>query len=150
MKLHRSGRDACRHLREHRERAYHAGGRSRKLRSTGERRDRRGTHRGRPGGAHNTSGSLDVRDSRLPEFHCHSVSGRLAIETPLSGRQYHLHTVSGSVRVQIPPDTGVTVQMKSVSGDVTCDLPAQIVKSGRRSWQGVINGGGATKLTCTR
>jgi hypothetical protein len=35
------------------------------------------------------------------------------------------------------------VTLKTLSGDVRSELPADIIKAGRRNWQGRINGGGA-------
>jgi hypothetical protein len=91
-----------------------------------------------------TSGSVVVRESNLSEFNCHSVSGNLTIDTPLTpGHHYLAHTVSGDLRLLIPPETGATVQMQTVSGRVVSDVPAEIMRSGRRNWQGRINGGGA-------
>lgn len=94
---------------------------------------------------HTTSGGTQIRESQLDGFTLHTVSGGAVLETPLTpGAHYYAKTVSGSVRVVVPANTGVTVQMKSVSGSVHTDLPAEITRSGRRSWQGRINGGGAT------
>jgi DUF4097 and DUF4098 domain-containing protein YvlB len=91
-----------------------------------------------------TSGDARVRDSRLEHFNLNSVSGDFIVDTPLStGQHYLAKTVSGDLRLLVPSGTGATVQMKTVSGDVVSDLPAEIIKSSRRSWQGRINGGGA-------
>jgi len=92
-----------------------------------------------------TSGDADIRDSTLPHFNINTVSGDFSIETPLApASQYLGKTVSGDLHVIVPPGTGATVQMKSVSGDAVSELPADIIKSGRRHWQGRINGGGAS------
>jgi DUF4097 and DUF4098 domain-containing protein YvlB len=94
---------------------------------------------------HTTSGDARIEDASLRDFNLHSVSGDFSIETPLvSGEHYYAHTVSGDLLLAVPDGTGVTVQMRSVSGDVTSDFrDAEIIKSGRRHWQGRINGGGA-------
>ena len=92
-----------------------------------------------------TSGDTNVRDSVLHHFNLNSVSGDFAIESPLTvGQHYLAKTVSGNVRLLVPADVRATVQMKTVSGDVAPDLPAEVIKTGRRHWQGRINGGGAT------
>jgi hypothetical protein len=91
-----------------------------------------------------TSGDTTIGDSQLRHFNLNSVSGDFSIDTPLTpGQHYLAKTVSGDLQLSIPPGTGATVQMKSVSGDVRSDLPAEIIKQGRRHWQGRINGGGA-------
>lgn len=94
---------------------------------------------------HSTSGDAHVTDSQLRDFNLHSVSGDFYLDTPLtSGEHYYAHTVSGDLQLGIPEGTGVTVQMKTVSGEVhTGFANADIIKAGRRHWQGRINGGGA-------
>jgi len=92
-----------------------------------------------------TSGDTDVRDSELRHFNLNSVSGDFAIESPLTvGQHYLAKTVSGDLRLLVPAEVRATVQMKTVSGDVASDLQAEVIKAGRRHWQGRINGGGAT------
>jgi hypothetical protein len=92
-----------------------------------------------------TSGDTNVRDSELHHFNLNSVSGDFAIESPLTvGQHYLAKTVSGDLRLLVPADVRATVQMKTVSGDVASDLQAEVIKAGRRHWQGRINGGGAT------
>jgi DUF4097 and DUF4098 domain-containing protein YvlB len=78
------------------------------------------------------------------EFNCQTVSGDLTLDTPLQPASHNVaRTVSGNLHLRVPAGTGATVQMKSVSGTVRSDLPAEIIRSGRRHWQGRINGGGA-------
>lgn len=92
-----------------------------------------------------TSGDAAIRQSSLRHFNLNTVSGDFSVETPLTASaQYLAKTVSGDLHVFLPPDTGATVQMKSVSGDVVSELPANVIKSGRRHWQGRIQGGGAS------
>lgn len=91
-----------------------------------------------------TSGDTSVSDSKLSHFNLNSVSGDFSVDTALGGQHYLAKTVSGDLTLHLRPGTGATVQMKSVSGDVVCEVPAEIIKAGRRNWQGRINGGGAT------
>lgn len=94
--------------------------------------------------ARTTSGDCKLRRSRLRRFSVNSVSGDFSIETPLiSGEQCYAKTISGDLSLMVPGDTKATIHLKSVSGSVGCELPAEIVRSGRRHWQGRINGGGA-------
>ena len=91
-----------------------------------------------------TSGDLDVEASDVRRFHLNSISGDMSLETPLARvGHYFAKTVSGDLQLSVPYGTGAMVQLKTTSGDVSTDLPAEIVKSGRRHWQGRINGGGA-------
>ncbi len=91
-----------------------------------------------------TSGDARVLESRLESLNASSVSGDVSVASPLvAGNEYFLDTTSGDLTLTIPGDTGATVQMKTVSGQVMSELPAQIIKSGRRHWQGRIGGGEA-------
>ncbi|HZT96186.1 MAG TPA: DUF4097 family beta strand repeat-containing protein [Chloroflexota bacterium] len=95
--------------------------------------------------ARTTSGDCIIRSSRLRRFSINTVSGDFDIESPLfEGEQCFAKSVSGDLCMLVPPDTAATVQLKSVSGSVECRLPAEIIRSGRRHWQGRINGGGAS------
>ncbi|MGH2449159.1 MAG: DUF4097 family beta strand repeat-containing protein [Chloroflexota bacterium] len=92
-----------------------------------------------------TSGDVTLRDSTLPDANMSSVSGDFTMATPLNPQgQYIFHTTSGDLTLYVPAETGASVQMKAVSGDVhVSDLPTTVIKSGRRRWQGRIGGGGA-------
>lgn len=94
--------------------------------------------------AHTTSGDTIVTESQLRRFSLHSISGDFSIETSLSLREHYLaSTTSGDVRLLLSGDTGVTVLMKTFSGEVVSDLPTEVLKFSKRNWQGRINGGGA-------
>lgn len=96
---------------------------------------------------HTTSGDVSVRASSVPSLNAHTVSGDLTIESPLAmEEQYFVKTVSGDLTLIVPGDTGATIDMRTVSGRVESAFPASVVNvvnPGRRTWQGVINGGGA-------
>ncbi|GAC1397747.1 MAG: hypothetical protein NVSMB52_11330 [Chloroflexota bacterium] len=94
---------------------------------------------------HTTSGNTEVLRSRLRTFNLHGVSGKFTVETPLvTEARYFAKTVSGAIQLTVPSETAATLQLKTVSGRTSVDLPADVLKSGHRSWQGRINGGGAT------
>lgn len=94
--------------------------------------------------ARTTSGDSHMLKSRLRRFSTNTVSGDFTIQTPLiSDEHSQAKSVSGDLVLLVPSDTAATVQLKSVSGSVSCDLPAEVIKSGRRHWQGRINGGGS-------
>lgn len=92
-----------------------------------------------------TSGDTRFRSCTFTGFNLHSVSGDYTIETPLvNGETYMARTVSGDLHLRVPSATGAMVQLKSVSGDSrVTDLPVEVIKSGRRRWQGRIGQGGA-------
>lgn len=90
------------------------------------------------------SGSSEVTGSRLSDFDVESVSGNIALETPLAptGR-YRMKTVSGGMHLHVPDGTAITVHLESVSGRIHSGPPSAIEKVGFGDWQGTINGGGA-------
>jgi hypothetical protein len=94
--------------------------------------------------ARTTSGDGTLLHSNFRRFNLNTVSGDFTLETPLTAEEHsQAKTVSGDLTLVVPAATAATVQLKSVSGSVACDLPAEIIKSGRRHWQGRINGGGS-------
>ena len=91
-----------------------------------------------------TSGDTTVRTSKLRRFSLNSVSGDFSIETSLPENETsNAKTVSGDLTLLLPPSNGATVELRSVSGSVSCELPGEVIKAGRRHWQGRVNGGGA-------
>ena len=91
-----------------------------------------------------TSGDAAVEESRVRRFQVNTVSGDFHVETTLTvGEHYFAKTVSGDMILRIPPSTAATIQLRTTSGDVLSEMPAEIIRSGRRHWQGRINGGGA-------
>jgi hypothetical protein len=92
-----------------------------------------------------TSGDAHVMESRIAAFNLNTVSGDLTIDTPLTeGEHYLAKTISGDLRLYVPDGTSATVQLKTVSGDARVNLPdVEVIKSGRRTWQGRIGAGSA-------
>jgi hypothetical protein len=94
-----------------------------------------------------TSGDINVRSSSLPSLNAHSVSGDITVESPLHPEaQYYGKTVSGDVTLIVPGDTGASISLRSVSGRFESSFQGSVVdviRPGRRNWQGLINGGGA-------
>lgn len=54
-----------------------------------------------------------------------------------------LDTVNGTCTAIVPADAAFTLKADSVNGRVSCDFPITIAKSGRRTLNGSVNGGGA-------
>ncbi|GAC1318780.1 MAG: hypothetical protein NVSMB22_01080 [Chloroflexota bacterium] len=95
--------------------------------------------------ANTASGAIDIRDSYLTHLDLGTASGNTRIETPLLPEgQYRAKTASGNVALLVPPETGATLTLQTMSGNLTSDIAAEIEKRGFGMWHGRLNGGGAT------
>ncbi|HEV8655115.1 MAG TPA: DUF4097 family beta strand repeat-containing protein [Candidatus Limnocylindria bacterium] len=87
------------------------------------------------------SGDVTIVAARLRSSQLHTVSGDVQIEGRLDPRKEHrFKTISGDIELALAePD--VTIEYRSASGDIECELPARIVKRGRKDYSVVIGGG---------
>lgn len=87
------------------------------------------------------SGDVTIVASRLRSSQLHTVSGDVQIEGRLDPRKEHrFKTISGDVELALSePDA--TIDYRTASGDVECELPARIVHGGRKEYSVVIGGG---------
>ena len=93
------------------------------------------------------SGSLRV-EGHLASLRAKTVSGEIEVTGSLSpDGSIELASVSGSATLQIPAPTRATIVLKGLSGDVHCDLPVSVDRNHRgpgiREWSGRLNGGGS-------
>jgi hypothetical protein len=87
------------------------------------------------------SGDVTIAASRLRSTQLHTVSGDVAIEGRLDPKKEHrFKTISGDVELALA-EADSTIEYRTASGDIECDLPARIVKSGRKEYSVVIGGG---------
>jgi putative adhesin len=87
------------------------------------------------------SGDVTMVATRLRSSQLHTVSGDVEIEGNLDARkEHHFKTISGDVELALS-DADVTIDYRTASGDVECELPARIVRSGRKEYSVVIGGG---------
>ncbi|MEP6693064.1 MAG: DUF4097 family beta strand repeat-containing protein [Chloroflexota bacterium] len=87
------------------------------------------------------SGDVTLGAVRLRSTQLHTVSGDVQIDGRLDPRKEHrFKTISGDVELDLAePDS--TIDYRTASGDVECELPARIVKRGRKEYSVVIGGG---------
>ena len=92
------------------------------------------------------SGDVTMVASRLRSSQLHTVSGDVQIEGRLDPRKEHrFKTISGDVELALSePD--LTIDYRTASGDVECELPGRIVRRARKDYSVVI-GGGAGQVT---
>jgi len=89
------------------------------------------------------SGALIVREGETTGITANSVSG--STEATLDGHLsegVQVQTVSGNLRLTVPLTFGCDALLSSMSGSVTCSLPAQVLESKRGRWHATVNGGG--------
>lgn len=83
-------------------------------------------------GAHLSSCDLEARD------------GHINLQTPfLAGERYRIHAHDGDVMLGVAPESDATIYLHSDDGDLRCDLPAQVLRTGKREWIGRIGDGSA-------
>src|SRR6266540_2965295 len=87
------------------------------------------------------SGDVTIGAARLRSSQLHTVSGDVLIEGRLDPRKEHrFKTISGDVELALlEPDA--TIDYRTASGDVECELPARIVRRGRKEYSVVVGTG---------
>src|SRR5437870_6707369 len=91
------------------------------------------------------SGDVDIR-GRVHSCELHTVSGDISIdlEPEIGGRESRLKTISGDVEVGRMPSSCVC-DFHTASGDLECEVPARIVREGRKD-RTVVIGEGRSRL----
>ena len=69
------------------------------------------------------SGDITLADADLPAVTATTVSGRLRLQTGLSGGPYHFNSVAGDVYLLVPAGTHCAAALHSQSGRVHRSLP---------------------------
>lgn len=89
------------------------------------------------------SGDVTMAAAALRSSQLHTVSGDVLIEGRLDPRKEHrFKTISGDVELALAePDA--TIDYRTASGDVECQLPARIVRRGRKEYSVVVGAGQA-------
>lgn len=87
------------------------------------------------------SGDVTITAARLRSSQLHTVSGDVLIEGRLEPRKEHrFKTISGDVELALSePDA--TIDYRTASGDIECQLPARIVRRGRKEYSVVVGAG---------
>ena len=91
--------------------------------------------------ANTVSGDLTIVGSVLRSTVIHTVSGDVEIEGRIDARKEHrFKTISGDIELALAePD--VAIDYRTASGDVECELPARIVRRGRKEYSVVLGTG---------
>jgi DUF4097 and DUF4098 domain-containing protein YvlB len=92
------------------------------------------------------SGDVDIR-GRVRACELHTVSGDISIdlEPEVGGRESRLKTISGDVEVGLLTSSCVC-DYHTASGDLDCEVPARIMREGRKD-RTVVIGDGRSRLT---
>lgn len=88
------------------------------------------------------SGDLHLQSSHLPAARAKTISGDIALETPLGEGPYRFESVSGDLRLVVPPQTACTVIGKSLSGRAHLALPSTGGEHRRGRWRFEVQVGG--------
>lgn len=90
--------------------------------------------------AHSVSGDHDISGS-MQRVKLESVSGALSIATPLCPNLVAMETVSGNMQLKTTEQKGFTAKLSSVSGNVSCSIPATM------SHKNVVVGDGSSHVS---
>ena len=92
------------------------------------------------------SGDVDIR-GRVHACELHTVSGDISIdlEPELGGRESRLKTISGDVEVGLLTSSCVC-EYHTASGDLDCEMPARVMREGRKD-RTVVIGDGRSRLS---
>ena len=87
------------------------------------------------------SGDLTFAGTHLRSSQIHTVSGDVDFDGRLDARKEHrFKTISGDIELALAePD--VTIDYRTASGDIECELPARIMRRGRKEYSVVVGGG---------
>lgn len=89
------------------------------------------------------SGDVTIVAAALRSSQLHTVSGDVLIEGRLDPRKEHrFKSISGDVELALS-DPDATIEYRTASGDVECQLPARIVRRGRKEYSVVLGSGQA-------
>ncbi|HET9809425.1 MAG TPA: DUF4097 family beta strand repeat-containing protein [Candidatus Limnocylindria bacterium] len=89
------------------------------------------------------SGDVTIVAAALRSTQLHTVSGDVLIEGRLDSRKEHrFKSISGDVELALS-DPDATIDYRTASGDVECQLPARIVRRGRKEYSVVLGSGRA-------
>jgi len=92
------------------------------------------------------SGDVDIR-GRVHSCELHTVSGDISIDLDpeVGGRETRLKTISGDVEVGLLTSSCVC-DFHTASGDLDCEVPARVMREGRKD-RTVVVGDGSSRLT---
>lgn len=89
------------------------------------------------------SGDVTIAAAALRSSLLHTVSGDVSIEGRLDPRKEHrFKSISGDVDLALS-DPDATIEYKTASGDVECELPARIARRARKEYSVVLGSGQA-------
>ena len=92
------------------------------------------------------SGSIDARRVTAPASVARTASGSVDMELSGPVQSAEMRSASGSVRLMLPQGSNVALDLRSSSGRVHLDAPAQIVET-RRGYTSATLGNGAGRVS---
>lgn len=89
-----------------------------------------------------THGDILIEDAAIATLRAETVKGDMEIDLTKPIRDtIHLNAVSGDITLRVPDDNDCTVAMRTVAGDIECDLECRSVERDSRSLRGVCGEG---------
>ncbi|MCD6420157.1 MAG: DUF4097 family beta strand repeat protein [Synergistetes bacterium] len=96
-------------------------------------------------------GSLNIVNKHAPMIHASTTSGDINLNTVVhNGGKYLLETTIGTINMRIPSNSSTAIIAKTIKGNISCELPLIITRSGNEELAGILNQNKAIiKLTST-
>jgi DUF4097 and DUF4098 domain-containing protein YvlB len=92
------------------------------------------------------SGDIILRNSNLISANVNTVSGDVSLQTGLGKGPYKFNSVSGDIRLLVPSTCSCKVEMHSVSGDFSTNLPVNQSNHTRGNHSARVGTGGVDVL----
>jgi hypothetical protein len=89
------------------------------------------------------SGDIHLQQSSLPSAHVTTVSGDVSMQTEILAGPYQFHTVSGDVNLVVPGSSCCNIELHSLSGDFSTNLPVSQSTRSAGVQTARLQGGGA-------
>ncbi|MDP9339336.1 MAG: DUF4097 domain-containing protein [Acidobacteriota bacterium] len=104
----------------------------------------------KPGGrvdVDSANGSIDIQGANY-DVKAHGVSGRITVQgDPGEHGYWDLKTVSGPVHVNVPANSNFRFSAEAISGEIRADIPIVIEEQGKHSLRAHVgNGGGRVEV----
>lgn len=88
------------------------------------------------------SGDAEFKQGKLSPVEANTVSGSVDLQTPLGEGSYRFRSVSGDVHLRVPPESHCSLELHSLSGEISSAFPLTHSWQTHGSHSAEVQGGG--------